>query len=194
MTDKVDQDKKYCGDCIHFSGSSSDNCIEYGHTVFSNTIGCPCFKEKGLLSEHCISCLYYREMDGECSCHGLSIGNPQINWCSNYLPEKKQRTTHMQAKNKYHEIASKLADITEEKNKAYGNSVGDTPKILALLYPGGVPLDKYLDMLSIVRILDKIKRIATDKDALGESPYADILGYCLLRLNEDEMHQKGGDL
>lgn len=36
------------------------------------------------------------------------------------------------------------------------------------------------DALCVVRILDKLFRIATDRDALGESPYVDIAGYALL--------------
>lgn len=35
-------------------------------------------------------------------------------------------------------------------------------------------------VLITVRIFDKLKRIATDRDALGESPYRDIAGYGIL--------------
>ncbi len=35
-------------------------------------------------------------------------------------------------------------------------------------------------MLALVRIFDKMKRIATQKDAFGESPFKDIAGYGLL--------------
>ena len=35
-------------------------------------------------------------------------------------------------------------------------------------------------MLAVVRIVDKLFRIATDKDAFGESPFKDIAGYGIL--------------
>lgn len=35
-------------------------------------------------------------------------------------------------------------------------------------------------MLCIVRIFDKLMRIANKKDAFAESPYADLAGYALL--------------
>lgn len=37
-------------------------------------------------------------------------------------------------------------------------------------------------MLAITRIVDKLFRIATDKDAFGESPFKDIAGYGILGL------------
>ena len=51
---------------------------------------------------------------------------------------------------------------------------------MKILYPNGISSDQLEDALAIVRILDKLFRIATDKDALGESPYRDIAGYGLL--------------
>lgn len=43
-------------------------------------------------------------------------------------------------------------------------------------------------MLAIVRVFDKMMRIATDKDAFGEDPWRDIAGYAILLhgLNQDE--------
>jgi sulfate transport system permease protein len=48
-----------------------------------------------------------------------------------------------------------------------------------------IKLEQYDDMLCIVRIIDKLFRIATAKDAFGESPYGDITGYGLLGLMKD---------
>ena len=88
--------------------------------------------------------------------------------------------------NNYKQIATQVAQLVTAKQKAYGNSWGRSKEFLEILYPDGVPVEKYQDMLTIVRIFDKLMRIATDKDALGESPYQDILGYCLLALNNKE--------
>lgn len=76
--------------------------------------------------------------------------------------------------------ADKISDLVIQKNKAYGNSFHTSAKVLELLYPNGIEPYQYSDALFLVRIWDKMKRIATDKDALGESPYQDIMGYSLL--------------
>jgi hypothetical protein len=82
----------------------------------------------------------------------------------------------------YAEMGRKIGELVEEKQRAYGNSFGQSGEVLRRLYPNGVTTDQYDDLLCIVRILDKLFRIATDKDALGESPYGDIAGYALLGL------------
>ena len=51
-------------------------------------------------------------------------------------------------------------------------------------------MSSYGDVLTIARIWDKIKRIATDKDAFGESPYKDIAGYAILGVGK----KKAGDV
>ena len=45
-------------------------------------------------------------------------------------------------------------------------------------------------MLCVVRIFDKLKRIATQKNAFSESPYQDIVGYGLLGTERDMRVQK----
>ena len=84
----------------------------------------------------------------------------------------------------YHDLAREIADLLEVKQAQYGNSVGTAPKILALLYPEGVRVDQYPDMLTIVRMLDKFKRVATAKADDPEDPWQDLCGYPLLRLAE----------
>lgn len=86
---------------------------------------------------------------------------------------------------KYKELAEKIGNLVEQKNAAYGNSFDQAGEFLKLLYPNGIPPESYGDMLCVVRIFDKLKRIATKKDAFGESPYGDIIGYGLLGLNKD---------
>jgi len=86
----------------------------------------------------------------------------------------------------YHEIAESVADMTEKKNKAYGNSIVTSAQILLILYPDGVPTSAYNDLLLITRILDKISRIVNDRYAYDESPYQDIMGYALMGVIKDE--------
>ena len=88
---------------------------------------------------------------------------------------------------KYKELAEQIGNLVEEKNAAYGNSFEQAGEFLRLLYPNGIPPEAYGDMLCVVRIFDKLKRIATNKDAFGESPYGDIIGYGLLGLHKDKL-------
>jgi hypothetical protein len=76
-------------------------------------------------------------------------------------------------------VATEIAELVEKKSKAYGDSFGKSGEILKLLYPDGIKPDQYTNALAIVRIVDKLFRIATDKDAFGEDPWRDIVGYGL---------------
>jgi hypothetical protein len=80
----------------------------------------------------------------------------------------------------YHVVARAAADLVVTKQRAYGDSFGKSGEVMRLLYPAGVPPEKLDDALTVVRVLDKLFRIATDRDALGESPWRDVLGYALL--------------
>jgi hypothetical protein len=82
-------------------------------------------------------------------------------------------------------LAYDIGKLVTQKQKAYGDSYGQSSEFLKLLWPDGVPVDCYSDLLCVVRIFDKLKRIATDKDWSGESPYKDIAGYALLSLRKD---------
>ena len=59
-------------------------------------------------------------------------------------------------------------------------AMAQTAGVLALPYPQGVGPEQMTDALAVVRIVDKLFRIAKDRDALGESPYRDIAGYGIL--------------
>jgi len=81
----------------------------------------------------------------------------------------------------YEEIGKEIGKLVAEKQIAYGDSFGKAGEVLKILYPSGVSLEQYDDMLSIIRIIDKIFRIANARDAFGENPYRDIAGYGILK-------------
>ena len=91
--------------------------------------------------------------------------------------------------NKYIEVATNLAKLLEEKQKAYGDAFGDMEKIFTILYPNGIQPYQYKDLLTLARMLDKVFRIANlpkeQKDLMGEEPYKDIAGYALLALTKE---------
>jgi len=86
---------------------------------------------------------------------------------------------------KFKKITDDLAQILSTKDEAYGNAFDKTTQILSLLYPNGIKVEQYKDLHVIIRMLDKISRIARDNDPLGESPYMDIAGYSILSLARD---------
>jgi len=120
---------------------------------------------------------------------GGVVGGPElVNGCPNFSgsdliketpkPEKEPRP--------FSDIGREIGELVEEKNKAYGSSFDKCGTFLKLLYPDGVEPEQYTDMLCIVRMFDKLIRIATNKDAFGESPYRDLVGYGLLGVRKDE--------
>jgi hypothetical protein len=80
----------------------------------------------------------------------------------------------------YKKLGTEIGELVQNKQQAYGDSFGKSGIILRSLYPDGVKPAQYDDMLAVVRIIDKLFRIATDRDALGENPFRDICGYGLL--------------
>ena len=93
-------------------------------------------------------------------------------------------------------VAKQLVETLIDKNNSYGNAFHTSGVVLELLYPYGIKPEQYQDALFLVRIWDKMKRIATDKDAFGESPYKDIAGYSILayeRYTFEECMKAGND-
>ncbi|HOI38229.1 MAG TPA: hypothetical protein PLU95_09260 [Syntrophales bacterium] len=82
----------------------------------------------------------------------------------------------------YQKIGAEIGSLVAVKQAAYGDSFGKSGEILKILYPNGISPEQFDDALCLTRIIDKLFRIATDRDALGEDPYRDIAGYCLLAI------------
>lgn len=86
----------------------------------------------------------------------------------------------------YRQIAEGIGRLVQEKNEAYGDSFGQSCRILEVLYPYGIAPAQYRDALAITRVIDKLFRLSNKKDAFGESPWRDIAGYALLGIANDE--------
>lgn len=86
----------------------------------------------------------------------------------------------------YKQIGEEVGSLVDEKNAAYGSSFAECHKILSVLYPNGIKPEQYTDALAIIRVIDKLFRLATRKDAFGESPWKDIAGYAILGMSNDE--------
>lgn len=84
---------------------------------------------------------------------------------------------------RYEALGQEIGALVDQKNQAYGSSFSDSEVFLRLLYPDGIAPEAYPDVLLLVRIWDKVKRIATAAgrpDPMAESPYRDLAGYALL--------------
>ncbi len=90
----------------------------------------------------------------------------------------------------YEDLGKTIGALVDEKKKAYGDSFGRAGPIMKILYPSGISVDKFDDALVVVRIIDKLSRIATDRDAFGEDPFCDIIGYGLLAVARREQNEK----
>jgi hypothetical protein len=90
----------------------------------------------------------------------------------------------------YEEIGQRIGRLVADKQKAYGNSYGNSGKILEILFPNGIRRDQYQEVLAIVRVVDKLFRLANDPTFGNESPWQDVMGYGLLRLASWEQGQK----
>jgi len=93
--------------------------------------------------------------------------------------------TESPAENKYARIAQDVAALVVAKQSAYGDSFSKSGDVMRILYPNGVLPEQMDDALTVVRILDKLFRLSTSKDAFGESPYLDLMGYSLLGAARD---------
>jgi len=84
------------------------------------------------------------------------------------------------------DIGTAVGTLVKEKNAAYGDAFAQSGKILRVLYPDGIKPEQYEDMLGVCRVLDKLFRVATKKDAFGESPWNDVAGYGILGVARDK--------
>lgn len=90
----------------------------------------------------------------------------------------------------YGKLGAEIGNLVQEKQEAYGDSFGRAGEVLRILYPNGLAKANVRDLLTITRVLDKLFRIATRKDAFGESPWRDIAGYALLAVQADDEEQE----
>jgi len=88
-------------------------------------------------------------------------------------------------------LAAEIGNLLNEKNIAYGDSFARAGKVLEIIFPNGVEVSQYGDMLAVARVLDKLFRIGSKKDAFGESPWKDVAGYGILGAWNDANDSKG---
>lgn len=89
----------------------------------------------------------------------------------------------------FEKIGSDIGKLVTEKNTSYGDSFKNSGEIFKFLFPDGIPPEKYTIALALVRILDKVFRLATNPNYNNENCWQDIAGYAILMLG----YEKGKD-
>ena len=90
----------------------------------------------------------------------------------------------------YYALAKQLGELVARKQAQYGDSFGRAGDVMRIFYPDGIRPDQYDDALPVVRIVDKLFRLATGAPD-EESPYRDISGYGLLGWAREEERRAG---
>ena len=80
----------------------------------------------------------------------------------------------------YASLGHKVGCILDVKQTMYGDSFHKCGAVLRTLYPNGIPIEQYDNVLYIARMLDKMFRLATGNPADQEDPIKDMAGYSLL--------------
>lgn len=80
----------------------------------------------------------------------------------------------------YEELAVSIGRMTDEKSRQYGDSAQRAEAIMKVLYPNGVPVNAFKNALLVIRICDKLCRIATAAEGDNEDAWRDIAGYGLI--------------
>lgn len=96
----------------------------------------------------------------------------------------------------FEQLGKEIGAFTDQKQKAYGNSVEKAFKVMKVFLREyrnedgtyTIPESLLQHLLLMVRIIDKQNRIFSnpDGDLMGESPYTDITGYGLIGIDMDE--------
>lgn len=92
------------------------------------------------------------------------------------LQLRKDKATERPLEN----LGTQLGKMLQAKNDAYGSSFLRCDEFLAILWPDGVPRSAYGTMIILVRMFDKMMRIATAPDAFNEDAESDLAGYAML--------------
>ena len=87
----------------------------------------------------------------------------------------------------FFKLAYDLGKKAAQKNSDYGSAFDQINRIFLILYPDGIKPQQYSDATILVRMLDKVCRIANGGSKFfAEDSWHDIFGYSLVRLIDEE--------
>ena len=97
--------------------------------------------------------------------------------------ERRRRRARIDRTGRYEERGRALGALVDRKQREYGDSFHRSEAIIRALWPNGIPVEAYTDALAVVRVIDKLFRVAAGKQG-DEDPWRDIAGYGLLGAEE----------
>lgn len=89
----------------------------------------------------------------------------------------------------YEEIGRQIGELVDTKNKQYGDAFNKTGEFLKILYPNGIEVEDYASVLALVRVFDKMMRIANGNQG-DENAWNDLAGYGILMAEEDSKEKQ----
>jgi hypothetical protein len=91
----------------------------------------------------------------------------------------------MGVEGQYTRTGREIGQLVDKKNAQYGDAINVTGDFLKLLFPNGIQPENYNNVAVLVRVFDKMKRIANGNQG-EENAWRDICGYGLLMSKEDD--------
>lgn len=89
----------------------------------------------------------------------------------------------------YEETGKQIGALVDTKNKQYGDAFSKTGDFLKILYPDGIKVEDYNNVLSLARMFDKMMRIANGNQG-NENAWNDLAGYGILMAKEDSKEKQ----
>ena len=81
------------------------------------------------------------------------------------------------------EAGYKMGLLVAKKNSDYGSAFEQVTQILKILYPNGIPVHQYENASLLIRMFDKVGRIANENvQFYNEDSWKDLVGYSLIKL------------
>lgn len=80
---------------------------------------------------------------------------------------------------KFEKVGQDIGKLVDKKNAEYGSSFEKVDQIMAILYPNGISVPQLKNASILVRILDKVVRVANGNQG-DENAFNDLAGYGIL--------------
>lgn len=87
--------------------------------------------------------------------------------------------------NTYEVLGTSIGMLVDKKQLQYGDSFHKSVDVLKIFYPNGIKPEDYQNLLTVVRIVDKLFRVTSGNQG-DESAFTDIAGYGLLGISNDK--------
>lgn len=80
---------------------------------------------------------------------------------------------------KFEKVGQDIGKLVDKKNSQYGSAFEKVDQIMAILYPNGISVPQLKNASILVRILDKVVRVANGNQG-EENAFNDLAGYGIL--------------